>query len=258
MCIRDSQSGGGIPDWGVGGYAPAPGLIEVTLNPDRFDAALLLRTLVHEMHHLIRWDGPGYGRSLGEALVSEGLAGHFVLQVLGGKPDPWDAVTPAAGVARQAMNEWARLNHDHARWFLGKGDLRKWTGYGLGHRLIAEHLAQAQGDDAVTLSTTRADAFRPAMRRLVGTDGQSPEDEIAEDEMAGQDAKTGEKAGDDAATSASALGDTDAPAADTAPKETPSDSGGEDRPAQDDAPVPAGRPAPDDDDRKASADDKKG
>lgn len=256
--VVKAQSGGGIPDWGVGGYAPAPGLIEVTLNPDRFDAALLLRTLVHEMHHLIRWDGPGYGRSLGEALVSEGLAGHFVLQVLGGKPDPWDAVTPAAGVARQAMNEWARLNHDHARWFLGKGDLRKWTGYGLGHRLIAEHLAQAQGDDAVTLSTTRADAFRPAMRRLVGTDGQSPEDEIAEDEMAGQDAKTGEKAGDGAATSASALGDTDAPAADTAPTETPSDSGGEDRSAQDDAPVPAGRPAPSDDDPKASADNKKG
>jgi hypothetical protein len=261
--VVKAQPGGGIPDWGVGGYAPAPGLIEVTLNPDRFDAALLLRTLVHEMHHLIRWDGPGYGRSLGEALVSEGLAGHFVLQVLGGKPDPWDAVTPAAGVARQAMNEWARLDHDHARWFLGKGDLRKWTGYGLGHRLIAEHLAQAQGDDAVTLSTTRADAFRPAMRRLVGTDGQSPEDEmakdeVAEDEMADQDATTGDKPGDGAATPASELGDTDAAAADTVPTDRPSDSGAEDRSAQDDETVSTGKPAPGDDDPKASADDKKG
>ena len=64
-----------IPEWGIGGHAPAPGLIQISLNPDRFDSGLMLRTLVHEFHHLIRWDGPGYGKSLGEALVSEGLAG---------------------------------------------------------------------------------------------------------------------------------------------------------------------------------------
>lgn len=177
--------GGGVPEWGVGGFAPSAGLIEVTLNPDRFDPALLVRTLVHEMHHLIRWDGPGYGKSLGDALVSEGLAGHFVLQVLGGKPDPWDAVMPAPGLARRAMNEWARLDYDHPRWFMGKGDIRKWAGYGLGHRLVAEHLAQQPGADAVTLALVRSDAFRPTMRRLVnaeGPGGQEAEDggEIAE------------------------------------------------------------------------------
>lgn len=172
------QPGGGIPDWGVGGHAPAPGLIEITLNPDRFDPTRFIRTLVHELHHLIRWDGPGYGKSLGEALVSEGLAGHFVLQVLGGKPDPWDATTPSSGLARRAMGEWSRLQYDHTEWFFGKGKIRKWTGYGLGHRLVAEHLAQNAGADAVSLALTRADAFREAMRRLAKADGE-PEDEPA-------------------------------------------------------------------------------
>lgn len=168
--VVKGQPGGVIPEWGVAGHAGSPGVIEVTVNPDRFAAPLLLRTLVHEMHHLIRWDGPGYGKSLGEALVSEGLAGHFVQQVLGGAPDPWDAVQPAPGLARRALNEWGRLDYDHARWFLGKGDIRKWAGYGLGHRLLAEHFDQHPEETAATLASLRADSLRPTMRRLVGSD----------------------------------------------------------------------------------------
>ena len=57
--------------WGIGGCAPAPGQIQITLDPARFAPEPFIRTLVHELHHLIRWDGPGYGKSLGEALVSK-------------------------------------------------------------------------------------------------------------------------------------------------------------------------------------------
>lgn len=170
-----------IPEWGVGGAAPAPGVIEISLNTARlFDPALLIRTLVHQMHHLIRWGGPGYGKSLGEALVSEGLAGHFVLQVLGGKPDPWDATNPSSGLTRRASNEWSRLGFDHAEWFQGKGKIRKWSGHGLGHRLVAEHLAQNPNHDAVTLAMARADTFRTAMRVLAKADGDEEEDADAD------------------------------------------------------------------------------
>ncbi|MFD2813587.1 DUF2268 domain-containing putative Zn-dependent protease [Paracoccus aerius] len=67
------------------------------MNPARFAPDAFGRALVRQLAHLLRWNGPGYGRSLGEALVSEGLAGHFVLQVLGGQPDATDAVRPAQG-----------------------------------------------------------------------------------------------------------------------------------------------------------------
>ena len=159
-----------IADWGLRATTPGPGIIEIAINPARWSEDYFQRTLVRELHHLIRWERPGYGRSLGEALVSEGLAGHFVTQVLGGQSDPWDAMRPSSGVARQALNEWARRDFDHARWFLGKGDLRRWSGYGIGHRLIAEHLSQIEGQDVVSLSWAPADQFRAAMRRLVAAD----------------------------------------------------------------------------------------
>lgn len=160
---------GVIPEWGVGGYAPAPGIIELVLDPARVAPEHFRRTLVHEMHHLARWEGPGYGRSLGEALVSEGLAGHFVLQVLGGPPDPWDQVRPGTGVLKQAATGWARRDHDHGDWFMGRGRMRKWTGYGLGHRIVAEHLTE--GGDAAALVHAPADDFRQALRRLMAIDG---------------------------------------------------------------------------------------
>ncbi|TKW66427.1 MAG: peptidase [Paracoccus denitrificans] len=160
-----------VQGWAVGGYAPGPGHIQITLEPARFDPQYFIRTLVHELHHLLRWDGPGYGKSLGEALVSEGLAGHFVLQVLGGSPDPWDAVNPSDGVARRALNEWSRRDYDHAEWFFGKGRIRRWSGYGLGHRLISEYLAQSPQDTPVTLANAPVDRFRPAMRKLANSDG---------------------------------------------------------------------------------------
>lgn len=161
--------------WGIGGCAPAPGQIQITLDPSRFAPTPFIRTLIHELHHLIRWDGPGYGKSLGEALVSEGLAGHFVLQVLGGPPDPWDAVAPSAGLLRRASNEWSRRDYDHAEWFFGKGAVRRWSGYGLGHRLIGEHLAQDQTASAASLVCAPADRFRGALRQLAKSDADPAE-----------------------------------------------------------------------------------
>lgn len=183
-----------MPDWGIGGKSPAPGVIEITLMPERFSAEHLQRTLVHELHHLLRWEGPGYGLSLGEALVSEGLAGHFVLQVLGGASDPWDTTRPGSGMLKQAGNLWARRDFDFPEWFLGRGKIRRWTGYGIGHRLVAEHLAQAPEDDAARLAGAPADTFRPALRRLIAADGgEEPDADAAEEKsepVASRDAGT--------------------------------------------------------------------
>lgn len=160
-------------DGAIQGRCRTPGVIEIALTPDRFDPLHFTRALVRQMAHLIRWDGPGYGRSLGEALVSEGLAGHFVLQVMGGQPDAIDTVRPAAGAMRQAMNEWARRDYDHGRWFGGKGDLRKGTGNSLGHRIIADHLAQHPGDSAAGMATAASEPFRQTLRRIAAAEGQA-------------------------------------------------------------------------------------
>ena len=51
-----------IPGWGVGGLAPAPGVIEIAVIPDLCTPERPIRTLVHEFHHLIHI-GAGPGRS---------------------------------------------------------------------------------------------------------------------------------------------------------------------------------------------------
>jgi len=169
----------GVPDWGIAGQAPSPGVIELVLDPARVTPEHFRRTLVRQMHRLARWEGPGHGPSLGEALVGEGLAGHFVLQVMGGPADPWDQVRPVSGTLKQAAAGWARRDHDAGEWFLGRGRMRKWTGFGLGHRLVAEHLAE--GQDAAALVHAPADAFRQALRRLMAVEGIEEEVPIADD-----------------------------------------------------------------------------
>lgn len=162
------RAGDGGSDWGVIGAALAPGVVDLTLSPGRFAPDLTVRRMLRALHHLARWDGPGYGRSLGEVLASEGLAGHFVTRVLGGAPDPWDATALPSGLARRAMTEWAWRELDRGLWFEGRGNIRKWAGYGLAHRLLAEHLGRAPEEDAATLVHLSAEALRPAMRRLSG------------------------------------------------------------------------------------------
>ena len=141
---------GGIPEIGYMGYTPRPGVIFLTLDP--YSSALattmgvaLERTIAHELHHALRWDTVGYGVTLGGALVSEGLAGHFVRQLYDNPPEMWeDTVAPGevAGLLALAAEAWDKTDYDHARWFFGTADLPRWLGYTLGYRLIGAWLRQ--------------------------------------------------------------------------------------------------------------------
>ena len=56
-----------IPELGVGGYAPNSNFIYVCLDPEseKITSEVLFATLLHEIHHCIRWRNPGYGKSPG-------------------------------------------------------------------------------------------------------------------------------------------------------------------------------------------------
>jgi uncharacterized protein YjaZ len=76
-------SGRVIPEWGILAYAPSPNLITVVLDPscprfkDQDGETRFSAVIAHECHHVCRHGGPGYGETLGEQLVSEGLAITF-------------------------------------------------------------------------------------------------------------------------------------------------------------------------------------
>jgi uncharacterized protein YjaZ len=101
--------------------------------------------------------GPGYGRTLGQALVSEGLAGHFTRLLLHNPPEPWEcAVTDDALEAHWPDKETLAKPYNHAEWFFGVGGQRpRWLGYTLGYRIVADWLAvtpEVDGDLLVNVA----------------------------------------------------------------------------------------------------------
>ena len=134
-----------IPEIGMVGHCPGAGRFSLSFDPAnaRFAPALadgtLRRQVAHEVHHCLRNAGPGYGLSLGEALVSEGLAGQFVNRLYGTPPEPWEkAVAPSAAWRLLPDDDaLASAAYDHHAWFFGAdGRYPRWLGYTLGY-LIA-------------------------------------------------------------------------------------------------------------------------
>lgn len=158
-----------IPSKGMSGAAPNKEHIYILLNPDhprlpRSLAEELVATIAHEYHHTLRHRTVGYGANLFEAMVSEGLADHFAMEVTG-EPPPWSTPLPEETLAfwrAKAEQEWFHPEYDHLGWFVGlNSDIPRGTGYQIGFRLIEEYLAAHPGGCASMLYAVRADRFLP-------------------------------------------------------------------------------------------------
>jgi Predicted Zn-dependent protease (DUF2268) len=146
-----------VPEIGVGAI-PDPGTGEVYLTVDDHSkigfrkslATWLPASLARVLYLSTRIrTGPGYGITLGEALVSEGLADHFVGQAFPKTPPlPWDH---RKMTARQEAGLWKRARrdlaipgaYDHPLWFFGAGGknaLPRWSGFTLAYRIVRPYL----------------------------------------------------------------------------------------------------------------------
>lgn len=164
-----------IGGWGVGGFTPDGSTVNLYVDPGVADLSRVLEErlpamLAHEMHHARRWRGPGYGRTLFEAMVSEGLADRFAVELLGGPVPPWcealsrDAMVTQLGAARAELDS---KRYDHARWFFGStASTARWTGYTIGYRIVTAWQARKPDDSAADLVDSRAKAFRRSLDSL--------------------------------------------------------------------------------------------
>lgn len=160
-----------IGGWGFGGRTFSASTVEIYIDPTLPDLAQRLPErlpplVVHELHHAMRWRGPGYGRTLLEAMVSEGLADHFAVDVLAAPVPPWSdafARGQTASYLELARPEFDSSAYSHERWFFEAGlpQLPRWTGYTLGWRLVETYRAAHPGSSAASLVHTPASAFRP-------------------------------------------------------------------------------------------------
>lgn len=160
-----------IPDVGIGGETnPVSGEVKVTMDqrsptgPRRLLTVWLPLALAHELHHAKRvLDGPGYGRTLLEAMVTEGTAEAFVRETFPDAPAiPWvRSLDPT-----EAREVWQRVQREgddpddgaqHDSWFYGGRGLPRWAGYKIGYAITRAYLQRHPDERAAGLAMTAAD-----------------------------------------------------------------------------------------------------
>lgn len=161
-----------IPEIGMVGHCYSA--THFTLSFDKGNAhfapsladGTLRRQVAHEVHHCLRNGGPGYGSSLGEALVSEGLAGHFVHRLFGSPPEPWEKAVEARAAWRLLPDDDAleSTSYDHRAWFFGVGGhYPRWLGYTLGYLIAGRWCAvDSDADGQRMVDVTAAEVIATA------------------------------------------------------------------------------------------------
>jgi len=165
-----------IPELGVGGYTPSSKEIYITvdaMNKDftGFVIPNIYRTLLHEFHHNARWRGPGYGETLLEALVTEGLADCFELEVTGLKCQPWDEALSKKKtdlLLKESETEFD-TKYSHQDWFYGseKRNIPRWAGYSLGFKIVDKYLRENPDKKPSNLYSADAEIFRETAETLI-------------------------------------------------------------------------------------------
>ncbi len=154
-----------VPHLGFGGYTPDAHTILISVDTQHKKLAHTLdtelhHTLLHEFHHAIRWRSVGYGETLGEALVTEGLADHFDVEMTGDLPQRWAEALSAEEIERMLERARPLLSkpYSHHAWFFGSDveRLPKWGGYALGYFLVGKYLAAHPDAHASMLHRTPA------------------------------------------------------------------------------------------------------
>lgn len=150
-----------IPEQGLGGLAAGPYNIYVSLNPKIkfFTNVDIIETLIHESHHCLRMRTIGYGKTLGQTMISEGLA-TLAEEQYQNKTPIYAKVNIKDEEIFKASKTLKSKKYDHGVWFFGDGDIQRWFGYTYGYQL-AKAYSQKTGKSAVELVDTDASLMLP-------------------------------------------------------------------------------------------------
>ena len=137
-----------VPETGMSANVTRPNLATLIFDPynenftDTLTAGLVQRQMVNTAHRAMRAAGPGYGFTLGGAMVSEGLAGQFVRLVFDSPLEPWDCAFDDSQLSVHWPDQRAMMSpkFDHGEWFSGTGNRPRWLGYTMGTRIVENWL----------------------------------------------------------------------------------------------------------------------
>jgi len=120
----------------------------------------LLSCIAHELHHCARWQTIGYGKTLGEVIVSEGMAQWYALEKTQWTA-PWSLVDISEDLIQKTINKWGSATYSHKEWFY-KGSMGRWIGYSVGYRLVKKYFKH--GFDLTSSLTCTAKEIRKFLK----------------------------------------------------------------------------------------------
>ncbi|MEO9902300.1 DUF2268 domain-containing putative Zn-dependent protease [Nisaea sp.] len=126
----------------------------------------LSQMIAHEMHHAMRFQSIGLPKTLGDVLVSEGLAGRFVEELFQNDPEPWERAFSRLELQKfvpLAQTSFDGSDYDYAEWTYGTGKLPRWLGYTLGYEIVGDFIARNSGACASNLVSAPSADFKMAL-----------------------------------------------------------------------------------------------
>lgn len=163
VCISDASMV--IPEIGVGGYTPDRYLSYLYVDPE-FDITEqeIYNTLCHELHHAKRYDGEGYGKTLFDSMIFEGLAVAFEEEVSGSQafmPSQLASRGDTESLVQKVKRHFDATDFEHFRWFIfdKSGKLPRWAGYEVGYYLVQQYLARHPNKKASELVLEASSSF---------------------------------------------------------------------------------------------------
>ena len=158
-----------IEHLGFGGHAVTKNTIFIPINPSFLNLEMsfkenLSRTIAHELYHCLRNFTAEGKHTLLEALVNEGLADHFGIEITGKEPEKWDTALTKVQfkkLYKQAEKEFDNSTYNHWAWFFGsqKEGIPRWSGYTIGFAIVGDYLKKHPDQKPSNLYKAEAKEF---------------------------------------------------------------------------------------------------
>lgn len=98
-------------------------------------------TLYHELHHLARDMSVGYGKTLQDAVIAEGLALAYEEEM---GCDISQFITMSTKTMQRVQEEFKKerllKNYYYEKWFYKTPNFPQWAGYALGYRIVQSYI----------------------------------------------------------------------------------------------------------------------
>lgn len=173
-----------LPVLGVGARTTSDHSLLFNFDPKNpnFRIEFIIRGLVHEFLHVSRLRMPQWQLTLLECMITEGLADHFMIEVLNCEQPAWSRALTEKEIQQYMVKvkpilfmrheSWTKeFNEKYfVPWFFGRtGDDRipGWTGYTLGWRIVENYLKAHPEARASSLVFTSTDVIVSSTPELI-------------------------------------------------------------------------------------------